>query len=611
MAQAAPNLPLDAWLPLSPREVAQRGWTELDVVLVSGDAYIDHPSFGTAVIGRILESLGLRVAIIAQPAWRGELRDFRRFGTPRMFFAVTGGCMDSMVSNYTAAKRPRSEDAYSPGGERGHRPDYASVVYCQALKSLYPDVPILLGGIEASLRRVTHYDYWSDRLKPSIVAESGADLLVYGMGEKPLREIVRLLQRGVPFGGLTSVPQTAYMAPTVPKNKSWQTLTLASHATCLRDKMAYARNFMYVERESNKQHAARLIQDYGERQLVINPPYPTMTEREMDSSFDLPYTRLPHPKYSNRAPIPAWEMIKFSINTHRGCFGGCAFCTISAHQGKLIANRSEASILNEVRHVVTMPGFKGYISDVGGPSANMYGLKGFDQAICDMCARPSCIHPTICKNLDTDHNRMVRLYERVSAVPGVKKMFVGSGIRYDLLVHENNTRANDSIDRYLERVVTHHVSGRLKVAPEHTSDATLALMRKPSFTYFHIFKQKFDELNRSTGQKLQLIPYFISSHPGTTDLDSADLACETKAMGFKLEQVQDFTPTPMTLATEIYYSGYHPYTLERIHTARSPTEKKEQNMFFFWYKPEFRDRIRAKLMTLKRPDLIRQLLDRS
>jgi uncharacterized radical SAM protein YgiQ len=456
---------------------------------------------------------------------------------------------------------------------------------------------------------VTHYDYWSDRLKPSVIAESGADLLVYGMGEKPLREIVRLVLRGVPFSGLTSVPQTAYMADTVPKNKSWETLTLTDHETCLRDKMAYARNFMYVERESNKQNAMRLVQGYGDRHIVINPPYPTMTETEIDGSFDLPYTRLPHPKYSNRAPIPAHEMIKFSVNTHRGCFGGCAFCTISAHQGKLIAARSETSILKEVQSVVKMPDFKGYVSDVGGPSANMYGLKGFDQKICDMCARPSCIHPTVCKNLDTDHNRMTMLYERVSAVPGVKKMFVGSGIRYDLLVHEYNTRANASIDKYMERVVTHHVSGRLKVAPEHTSDDTLMLMRKPSFKYFHIFKKKFDEINQKSGQKLQLIPYFISSHPGTTDLDSANLACETKDMGFKLEQVQDFTPTPMTLATEIYYSGYHPYTLARIYTARSPKERKEQNMFFFWYKPEFRDRIRAKLMALKRPDMVRALLD--
>lgn len=606
------HLPITAWLPTTVKEAEQRGWDELDVVLISGDAYVDHPAFGTAVIGRIIESEGLRIAIVSQPNWKDDLRDFKKFGKPKLFFGVTSGCMDSMVNHYTAGKRPRSNDAYTPGGQAGYRPDYAVNVYTQILKELYPDTPVLIGGIEASLRRVTHYDYWSDRLFPNILETSGADLLVYGMGEQPLREIIQLLQKGVPFHQLTMVKQTAYQRPKedgVPKNKWWKDIQLHSHEACLNDKKTYASNFKHVEQESNKLQAKRIIQEVNGKYLMINPPFQTMTEKEMDNSFDLPYTRYPHPKYKKRGPIPSYEMIKFSINMHRGCFGGCSFCTISAHQGKFIASRSEGSILKELEQVVNMPDFKGYISDLGGPSANMYKLKGKVQEICDRCVSPSCIHPVVCSNLDTNHSAMTELYKKVDAHPKVKKAFVGSGIRYDLLTKSYNKNADKSIDEYMEQVLKHHVSGRLKVAPEHTADETLKIMRKPSFKHFKEFKKRFDEIDRKFGLNQKLIPYFISSHPGTTTEDMAILAAETKDLGFQLEQVQDFTPTPMTVATEIYYSGYHPYTLQKVHTPKTDKDKKDQNKFFFWYKNENKDWIREQLKTIKRPDLIERLLE--
>lgn len=604
--------PITDWLPLTMKEVEKRGWDEIDVVLVSGDAYVDHPSFGTAVIGRIIEDEGFKVAIIAQPNWKDDLRDFKKFGKPKYFFGVTAGCMDSMVNNYTANKRLRSTDAYTPGGVSGFRPDYPTIVYTKILKELFPDVPVLIGGIEASLRRVTHYDYWQDELKPTILADSGADLLVYGMGDQPLRDLLQLLKKGVPFQNLRTINQVAFLQPKeqeLPKNKRWETIELASHEECLKDKIKYAANFKIVEVESNKWQADRIIQHVGDQTLVINPPYKTMTENEIDRSFDLPYTRLPHPKYKKRGAIPAYDMIKFSVNMHRGCFGGCSFCTISAHQGKFIASRSEKSILNEVEEVVNHPEFRGYISDLGGPSANMYKMKGKDEAICARCSSPSCIHPVICSNLDTSHKPMTELYRKVDANPKVKKAFVGSGIRYDLLVDDFNKNNEDgNHDEYIEQVITRHVSGRLKVAPEHTSDATLRVMRKPSFKYFHKFKEKYDKISEKHGLKQQLIPYFISSHPGCEEEDMANLAAETKDMGFQLEQVQDFTPTPMTVAEVIYFTGVHPYTLKPIKTVKTKQEKLNQNRFFFWYKKENQDWIRKKLTKAQRPDLIDKLL---
>ena len=604
---------LNAWLPTTTKEVLLRGWDELDVILISGDAYVDHPAFGHAVVGRIIESAGLTVAIIPQPNWRDDLRDFTKLGKPRLFFGISSGCMDPMVNHYTAAKRLRSTDAYTPGGQAGFRPDYAASVYARILKQLYPDVPVIIGGIEGSLRRVTHYDYWSDQLKPSILVDSGADLLVYGMGDQPLRHIITLLDKGVPFSSLRTVPQTAFLQPSseiLPKNKNWDTLALASHEACLADKKTFARNFKYIEQESNKQFANRLVQQVGEQTLVINPPFQTMSEAEIDASFDLPYTRLPHPKYKKRGPIPAFEMIKFSINLHRGCFGGCSFCTISAHQGKMIASRSKASIMREVEQVTQMPGFKGYISDLGGPSANMYKMKGKDQAICDKCVSPSCIHPSICHNLDTNHAPLIDIYQSAAAHPNVKKAFVSSGVRYDLLVPQNDPKddQDNHYEEYTKQLVTHHVSGRLKVAPEHTSDDVLKVMRKPSFQLFKQFKKNFDRWCEKAGLRQQLIPYFISSHPGSQLEHMADLASDTKDLGFQLEQVQDFTPTPMTVATVMYYSGYHPYTLEKVFTARTAQDKKNQNRFFFWYKKENSSWIRNTLERLNKSTLADVLL---
>lgn len=600
------------WLPITVKELDAFGWEELDVVLFSGDAYVDHPAFGAAVIGRILQSEGLRVAIVPQPNWKDDLRDFKKFGKPKLFFGVTSGCMDSMVNHYTANKRKRSTDAYTPGGNAGFRPDYAVTVYTKILKSLFPDVPVLLGGIEASLRRVTHYDYWEDKLFKNILSMSGGDMLVYGMGEMPLREIVRLLEKGVPFTSINTVPQTAFLHPgkeELPVNKRWEDLVLSSHEKCIREKRSYAANFKYIEQESNRVDAKRLIQGVDDFNLVINPPYPPMTEAEIDLSFDLPYTRLPHPKYEKRGSIPAFEMIQFSVNMHRGCFGGCSFCTISAHQGKFVASRSEESILKEVDAITNMPGFKGYISDLGGPSGNMYKMKGKIQSICDRCVAPSCIHPVICSNLDTSHKPMTELYRKVDANPKVKKAYVSSGIRYDLLVDSYNKKNDGSGEEYMDQLVSKHVCGRLKVAPEHTSDATLKIMRKPSFKYFHEFKKNYERINKKHGLNQPLIPYFISSHPGSTEEEMANLAAETKDLGFRLEQVQDFTPTPMTVATVIYYSGLHPYTLRSVYTAKTKQEKLKQHLFFFWYKRENYKQIRDKLEQMGREDLIEKLLN--
>jgi len=600
------------WLPTTKKEAELRGWDELDVILFSGDAYVDHPAFGAAVVGRIIENMGLRIAIIPQPNWKDDLRDFKKLGIPRLFFGVTAGCMDPMVNHYTASKRKRSNDAYTPGGEAGFRPDYATTVYSNILKELFPEVPIVIGGIEASLRRVTHYDYWSDQLKPSILEDSKADLLIYGMGEQPLREVINLLEKGLPFDSLKTIKQTAFIQNSnieLPKNKNWEDLRLTSHKECLADKKKFAGNFKHVEQESNKLFANRLLQEIEDNVLVINPPYQTMTEKEIDASFDLPFTRLPHPKYKKRGAIPAFEMIKFSINMHRGCFGGCSFCTISAHQGKFIASRSQESILKEVEKVTAMDDFKGYISDLGGPSANMYKMKGKIQSICDKCVSPSCISPTICHNLDTSHKPLTEIYKAVNENPKVKKAFIGSGIRYDMLVPEFNKKADpQDLLEYTEQVVKNHVSGRLKVAPEHTSDDVLKIMRKPSFKYFHSFKKSFDNINKKYNLNQKLIPYFISSHPACKLEDMANLAAETKDMGFQLEQVNDFTPTPMTVATVIYYSGYHPYTLKEIKTPKSSQEKQDQNKFFFWYKKENQNWIKNALIKADRKDLLSKLI---
>lgn len=597
---------LTDWLPTTKKEMEIRGWDCLDVILFSGDAYVDHPSFGAAVIGRILEAEGLRVGIVPQPDWRGDYRDFKKLGTPRLFFGVSPGAMDSMVNHYTANKRLRSDDAYSPNHQPGLRPDYPSIVYAKILKELFPEVPVVLGGIEASLRRLAHYDYWQDRLRPGILADSPADLLIYGMGEKPICELARLLKQGIPFQTIRDIPQTAYITPHH-EPVGTEDIRLFSFEECLKDKRKQAQNFRIIEEESNKHEASRMIQQTGKRSIVVNPPYPPMTTAEIDASFDLPYTRLPHPKYKDKV-IPAYEMIKFSVNIHRGCFGGCAFCTISAHQGKFIASRSKESVLREVKAVTEMPGFKGYISDLGGPSANMYRMKGKDEHICRKCKKPSCIHPVVCKNLNADHAPLLELYREADKVSGIKKTFIGSGVRYDLLLHPyDNETLRTAAREYTEELIKHHVSGRLKVAPEHTEENVLKVMRKPSFAQFETFRKIFDRINKENGLKQQLIPYFISSHPGCSAVHMAELAIKTKRHNFHLEQVQDFTPTPMTVATEIFYTGFHPYTLEKLECARTKEEKLAQRQFFFWYQPKFRSRIMRYLRSIKKNDLIQKL----
>lgn len=603
------ELRLTDWLPTTKKEMEIRGWDEADIILFSGDAYVDHPSFGAAVIGRVLEANGYRVAIVPQPDWHGDYRDFKKLGKPRLFFGISPGCMDSMVNKYTANRRLRSEDAYSPDGRHDCRPEYPTIVYTQILKQLFPDVPVILGGIEASLRRLTHYDYWQDKLMRCILCDSGADMIVYGMGEKPIVRLAERLREGEDILDIHDIPQTVYLTAkdSIPGGISDNDLVLHSHKECLQNKKAQAENFRHIEEESNKIHAQRLLQEVDGKYAVVNPPYPPMTTEDLDASFDLPYTRLPHPKYKNKR-IPAYEMIKHSVNIHRGCFGGCAFCTISAHQGKFIVCRSKESILKEVKQVMQLPDFKGYLSDLGGPSANMYGMEGRNKNICEKCKRPSCIHPQICPNLNTDHSKLLDIYHAVDQLPGIKKSFIGSGVRYDLLLYKSkDEKSNEAARQYTRELICHHVSGRLKVAPEHTSDRVLQLMRKPSFSQFEEFKRIFDRINNEEHLRQQIIPYFISSHPGCREEDMAELAVITKRLDFQLEQVQDFTPTPMTISTETWYTGYDPYTLEPVSSAKTQREKLAQRQFFFWYKPEERRNIEQELKRIGRPDLISKL----
>lgn len=604
---------LSDFLPTTRKEMELRGWEEADIILFSADAYVDHPSFGAAVIGRTLEAAGYRVAIVPQPDWHGDYRDFKKLGRPRLFFGIAPGCMDSMVNKYTANRRLRSEDAYSPDGRHDMRPEYPTIVYSKILRQLYPDVPIVLGGIEASMRRLTHYDYWQDSLRKCILCDSGADIIIYGMGEKPIVELCRKMDDGLSIEQIKDIPQTVYIArkEDIPGGITDTDVMLNSHETCLLDKKAQAENFRHIEEESNRIHARRLLQQVDNSFVVVNPPYPPMTTEELDASFDLPYTRVPHPKYKNKR-IPAYEMIKFSVNIHRGCFGGCAFCTISAHQGKFITCRSKESILKEVKQVMAMPDFKGYLSDLGGPSANMYGMAGRNRNVCEKCKRPSCINPQICPNLNTDHRPLLDIYHAVDALPGIKKSFIGSGVRYDLLLHKSKDEEIDkAAAEYTRELICRHVSGRLKVAPEHTCDNVLRLMRKPSFSQFHEFKRIFDHINREEGLTQQIIPYFISSHPGCHEEDMAELAVITKRLDFHLEQVQDFTPTPMTVSTETWYTGYDPYTLQPVFSAKTQKEKLAQRQYFFWYKPEERRNIEASLRRIGRPDLIRELWSQS
>lgn len=617
---------LSDWLPTTAKEVALRGWEQLDIIMFCADAYVDHPSFGSAVIGRLLEAQGYKIAIVPQPDWHGDFRDFKKLGKPRLYFCISPGVMDSMVNKYTANKRLRSADAYSPDGRHDKRPEYPTIVYTQILKKLYPDVPVVLGGIEASLRRLAHFDYWQGTLRKSILCDSGADMIAYGMGELPMTDISAVLRDYANQTGQNinvadfkelfqrhPVRQTVmlYDKQEIPGGIKDDDIVLHSYSEVLASPKKQAENFRHIEEESNKLHAQRLLQEVDGKYVVVNVPYPPMTTEQVDYSFDLPYTRLPHPKYKGKV-IPAYEMIKFSVNIHRGCFGGCAFCTISAHQGKFIMSRSKESILKEVKELIQMPDFKGYLSDLGGPSANMYGMSGKNKDLCAKCKRPSCIHPRVCPNLNTSHERLLDIYRAVDNLPGIKKSFIGSGVRYDLLLHQTSDARTNKINReYIEELILKHVSGRLKVAPEHTNNRVLDIMRKPGFEQFYAFKKIFDDCNEKNGLHQQIIPYFISSHPGCTEEDMAELAAITKRLNFKLEQVQDFTPTPMTVSTEMWYTGYHPYTLEKVYCARSMQEKLRQRLFFFWYKPEEKSTIIQELMRMGRRDLLNKLYDKS
>lgn len=617
---------LSDWLPTTAKEVALRGWEQLDIIMFSADAYVDHPSFGSAVIGRLLEAQGYKIAIVPQPDWHGDFRDFKKLGKPRLYFCISPGVMDSMVNKYTANKRLRSADAYSPDGRHDKRPEYPTIVYTRILKKLYPDVPVVLGGIEASLRRLAHFDYWQGTLRKSILCDSGADMIAYGMGELPMTDISAVLREYANQTGQNinvadfkelfqrhPVRQTVmlYDKQEIPGGIKDDDIVLHSYSEVLASPKKQAENFRHIEEESNKLHAQRLLQEVDGKYVVVNVPYPPMTTEQVDYSFDLPYTRLPHPKYKGKV-IPAYEMIKFSVNIHRGCFGGCAFCTISAHQGKFIMSRSKESILKEVKELIQMPDFKGYLSDLGGPSANMYGMSGKNKDLCAKCKRPSCIHPRVCPNLNTSHERLLDIYRAVDNLPGIKKSFIGSGVRYDLLLHQTPDARTNKINReYIEELILKHVSGRLKVAPEHTNNRVLDIMRKPGFEQFYAFKKIFDDCNEKNGLHQQIIPYFISSHPGCTEEDMAELAAITKRLNFKLEQVQDFTPTPMTVSTEMWYTGYHPYTLEKVYCARSMQEKLRQRLFFFWYKPEEKSTIIQELMRMGRRDLLNKLYDKS
>ena len=596
---------LTDFLPTTKKELEIRGWDEVDVVLFSGDAYVDHPSFGAAVIGRVIEAEGWRVAIVPQPDWRGDHRDFTKMGRPRRFFAISAGCMDSMVNHYTANKRLRSNDAYTPDGKAGMRPDRATITYAKIIKQLYPDVPLVIGGIEASLRRFSHYDYWDDSYHRSILADTGADLLIYGMGEKPMRELVRRMSAGATIEDCHDMCQVGYLSDVKPDGDG--IVELASHEECAKNKKTSAATFKTIEEESNKLNQTVLVQGVGNRYVVVNPPYSPMTTEELDAVYELPFTRQPHPKYKGKT-IPAFDMIRWSVNTHRGCWGGCAFCTISMHQGKFVVSRSLNSILKEVKTLANDPDFKGYLSDLGGPSANMYMMRGKNQELCAKCKRPSCAFPSVCKNMNTDHRPLLDMYAAVDALSCIKKSFIGSGVRYDVVMHRTDSEeVNRTNTEYARELIKNHVSGRLKVAPEHTSDRVLSVMRKPSFSLFKQFKQIFDRVNESEHLNQQIIPYFISSHPGCEPIDMAELAIETKRLNFQLEQVQDFTPTPMTLATEMYHTGLDPYTLKPVYVARTKDDKLAQRQFFFWYKPEERRAIKQFLQKIRRPDIADRL----
>ena len=569
----------DKWymIPTSAKEVEALGWDYIDVIMFTGDAFIDHPSFGTAVISRWLQKHGYRVTVVPQPNWRDDLRDFRKLGAPRLYFGVNAGAMDSMVNHYTAGKRLRHDDAYTPDGKAGQRPDYAVTVYTKILKQLYPDIPVVIGGIEASLRRLTHYDYWQDKLLPSILVSSGADYLCYGMGERTMLELTKGIEAGRNLHQLHQIKQIGFYMTGKPKVKDAK--ILHSFEECCEDKKAFAENFHDIEILANMMYPPVIIEPVGDGYVQINPTYPPATQEEMDDFWDIPYTKQPHPRYKGKR-IPAFDMIKFSINTHRGCFGGCNFCTIAAHQGKFISSRSEASILKEVEGLKKLPGFAGNISDLGAPTANMYGMRGKNEALCKVCKRQSCLFPAPCKNMNRSHERLLKLYHRVDSIKGIRHSYIGSGIRYDLFLDEKGY-VDETSKPYLKELILDHTSGRLKVAPEHTEDKVLYYLGKPTFHLFERLRSEFNQINRDAGRHSEIVPYFISSHPGCEMSDMQKLAKHPALKGLYMDQVQDYTPTPMTTSSVMFYTGLDPRTMKPVFVERDPDKKKRQKSFFF------------------------------
>lgn len=564
-------------IPTSVKEVQRLGWDYIDVIFFTGDAFVDHPSFGTACIARYLEKFGYRVAVVPQPNWKDDLRDFRKLGAPRLYFAVNSGAMDSMVNHYTAARRLRHEDAYTPDGQFGRRPDRAVTVYTKILKRLWPDVPVVIGGVEASLRRLAHYDYWDNSIHPSILVDSGADWLCYGMGERTMLELTRAIENGRNLRQMENIAQLAFYRKGACKLDG--ALVLHSYEQCLEEPRSFAENFHQIEVHANMLTPQTLVEPVGDGYVRVNPPLPPATTEEMDSFWDLPFTKKPHPRYKGKR-IPAYDMIKDSIITHRGCFGGCNFCTIAAHQGKFIQSRSEESILKEVRELAAMPEFRGNISDLGAPTANMYGMHGKDPSRCAVCRRKSCLFPSPCSNMDRNHERVLALYRRVDAVKGIRHSYIGSGVRYDLFLDEKGF-VDGSGKKYLRELMLRHTSGRLKVAPEHTEDKVLYYMAKPSFRLFERLRAEFDKINREEGTHTELVPYFISSHPGCTLLDMRKLASNKSLKGIWMEQVQDFMPTPMTTSSIMFCTGLDPRTMKEVFVEHDPERKKEQKSLFF------------------------------
>lgn len=564
-------------IPTSVKEVQRLGWDYIDVIFFTGDAFVDHPSFGTACIARYLEKFGYRVAVVPQPNWKDDLRDFRKLGAPRLYFAVNSGAMDSMVNHYTAARRLRHEDAYTPDGQFGRRPDRAVTVYTKILKRLWPDVPVVIGGVEASLRRLAHYDYWDNSIHPSILVDSGADWLCYGMGERTMLELTRAIENGRNLRQMENIAQLAFYRKGTCKLDG--ALVLNSYERCLEEPRAFAENFHQIEVHANMLTPQTLVEPVGDGYVRVNPPLPPATTEEMDSFWDLPFTKKPHPRYKGKR-IPAYDMIKDSIITHRGCFGGCNFCTIAAHQGKFIQSRSEESILKEVRELAAMPEFRGNISDLGAPTANMYGMHGKDPSRCAVCRRKSCLFPSPCSNMDRNHERVLALYRRVDAVKGIRHSYIGSGVRYDLFLDEKGF-VDGSGKKYLRELMLRHTSGRLKVAPEHTEDKVLYYMAKPSFRLFERLRAEFDKINREEGTHTELVPYFISSHPGCTLQDMRKLASNRSLNGIWMEQVQDFMPTPMTTSSIMFCTGLDPRTMKEVFVEHNPERKKEQKSLFF------------------------------